>query len=121
MRVLVFALYLTSLGAFAKHYKVSGNLLEFKKDDSGLLVYGCDKGCEALKVLTISKYDPSTIKRKSQFVASLGSEACHYILGGKTYLGVNMDKDGRDFCVFKDQSMLEINSLSDYLKKHKIK
>lgn len=122
MKKLIFLLLLGfSLNVFSEAFKINGEILSFKKHPSGLLIKNCEKNCEALKVLSLAKYDPKKIKKTSSLASSYGSTACHNLLGGVSLLGMSLENDGRDFCVFKDKSIVEINSLTIYLKENKVK
>jgi hypothetical protein len=48
---------------------------------------------------------------------SLGAYVCKKMFYGSSVFGIKENKDMRDFCFFKeDNSLIEINSLSDYAK-----
>lgn len=120
-RLIFLSLLCFSFGSYSEVFKINGEVVNFEEHPSGLLIKNCKKNCEVLKVLSLPQFDPKKIKTKSSMAASLGSTACHYILDGVSILGANLDNDGRDFCIFKDESMVEINSLSRYLEKNKVK
>lgn len=120
MKILMISLFFFVPNLYAESFKVAGELLQFEVHKSGLLLKDCKKKCEALKVLSIKKYKASSIIKPGEAVGSYGSEACAKLLGGDSVLGVNMEGDGRDFCFFKDESMIEMNSLSKFLEKEKI-
>jgi len=118
MKFLIIALISTS--AFAESYKIAGDLLEFKTVD-GLVTRGCEKGCEALKVIKKHKKIDLKAARKGQpFINSVGSDVCHKVYKADSLLGVAENTDRRAFCMFKDKSMVEMNSLSAYLVDKKI-
>ena len=106
--------------AVADVFKISGNLFEFK-NQAGLFVKGCENKCEALRVVSQhQKIDLKKARKKQNFRGSIGSDVCALIYQAKSIIGVNLDQDQRAFCVFPDDSMIEINSLSDYLISKKI-
>ncbi len=109
-----------SVSALADTYKIGGELYIFKSSD-GLLLKGCEKDCLALQ--TINKFKKINLKKeraKETFVSSVGSDVCRLVYKANSVIGVNQDKDQRAFCVFKDNSLIEINSLSSYLTEKKI-
>lgn len=103
----------------AESFKIAGDLVEFK-DQDGLLLKGCEKSCDALK--TIKKHQKInllSIRKDMQFSNSVGSDVCNKVYQAEALLGVAENTDRRAFCYFKDKSMVEMNSLSDYLVKKK--
>jgi len=106
--------------AFCESFKLAGKDYLFEEHESGLLIQNCKKSCDALKVLKIQKYKPSSLVKGSESVSSYGSDACSLLLGGKSLFGKAMNGDGRDFCLFKDKSLVEMYSLTKYLEKNKI-
>lgn len=119
MKILILGLLL-SVVASAETYKIGGELVEFKSVD-GLLLKGCEKDCQALKtVKKFDKIDLTKARAKETYEASVGSDVCRLIYKANSVIGVNQDKDQRAFCVFKDNSLIEINSLSHYLTEKKI-
>jgi len=120
MKILALSLILVSLDISAEVFKINGSSIDFEKKSS-VLVSGCEKTCEALKALgTHKKISLKKARAGIAFIGSTGSDVCKYVYKANAVIGVNEGKDQRSFCVFKDQSMLEINSLSDYLEKNKI-
>ncbi|MGZ3789379.1 MAG: hypothetical protein ACXVLQ_12700 [Bacteriovorax sp.] len=99
-------------------FKISGKLLHFESKKE-VLVYCREKTCMALSAFEKSKLHKAPFKDipEKKYKSSLGSDFCHYALHGKSILGRASNQDGRAFCYFKDHSMIEINSLSAYLKK----
>lgn len=113
-------IFLITTSAFAESFKIGGNLVDFKEQD-GLLLKGCEKKCDALTVIKKhKKIDLKAARKGMPFINSVGSDVCNKVYKADALLGVNQDKDGRAFCMFKDQSMVEMNSLSDYLVNKKI-
>lgn len=98
----------------AETFKIGGHSVEFSSRD-GVLTSGCVTKCLALDAL--KKHKSIELKKlpKTGFANSLGSDVCRTVYKGTSLLGVNEKKDGRAFCVFSDQSMIEINSLTKYL------
>lgn len=119
MKILLIALMLSSI-AFAEVFKISGELIDFKNQD-GLLVRNCEKGCLALKAIAAhKKINLTEARAKETFVGSVGSDVCRLVYGGGSVIGIAENRDQRAFCVFKDNSIVEINSLSHYLKAKKL-
>lgn len=117
---LTLALMLLPVFAQAEAFKISGDLYQFRQAD-GLLIARCEKNCDALK--TIKKHKKinfDSLIKKGSFVNSVGSEVCDKVYKGKSLLGVAENQDRRAFCIFKDGSMVEMNSLSEYLTNKKI-
>ena len=111
---------LFSFYSFAEVFQMRGELVDFKNVD-GLLLNGCEKGCEALK--TVAKFKKIDLKRAragQSFKGSIGSDVCRLVYQVGSVFGSNQDKDQRVFCVFNDNSLIEINSLSLYLARKKI-
>ena len=111
---------LFSFYSFAEVFQMRGELVDFKNVD-GLLLNGCEKGCEALK--TVAKFKKIDLKRAragQSFKGSIGSDVCRLVYQVGSVFGSNQDKDQRVFCVFNDNSLIEINSLSLYLTRKKI-
>ena len=67
------------------------------------------------KTIKLDKY-----RKPQRYANSLGSDVCSHVYNGGSILGQAENKDRRAFCVFKDGSMIEINSLTSYLKSKKI-
>jgi hypothetical protein len=101
-------------------FKISGTFLEFS-DFSGLWVHGCPQGkCAAIE--TVEKHQSIDLKKARagmQTTNSVGSDVCARVYGAGSLLGKASNGDGRAFCLFSDRSIIEMNSLSDYLAKKK--
>lgn len=109
-----------SVSAYAETFKIAGSMLEFKTVD-GLIVRGCEKNCEALKVIKKhKKIDLKEARKGQSFINSVGSDVCAKVYKADSLLGVAENTDRRAFCMFKDKSMVEMNSLSAYLVDKKI-
>lgn len=120
MKFMALVLILLSMAAQAETYKIAGGYVDFKEKD-GLLLKGCEKSCEALKVIQKhKKIDLKKARQGMKFTNSVGSDVCAQVYHANALLGVAENKDRRAFCLFKDQSMVEMNSLSSYLVKKKI-
>ena len=120
MKILVLSLFFVSFEISAEVFQIggTGHLFEVKKS---VLVSGCEKSCEALDTIAkFKKIDLTKARKNLSFVGSTGSDVCKLVYKTKAIIGVNEAKDQRAFCVFKDQSMIEINSLSNYLESQKI-
>lgn len=119
MKTLLLTL-LISFGAKAEIFKINGELLDFKSQD-GLLVRNCEKQCLALKSVSAhKKIDLKKIRKKQTYLGSVGSDVCRLVYEGGSVIGIAENRDQRAFCVFKDNSLIELNSLSAYLKEKKI-
>lgn len=119
MKRFIIGLILVS-SAHAEVFKIAGQMLEFENKD-GLLVKGCNKSCEALEtVAKFKKIDLKKARAQEKFVGSAGSDVCRLVYKGRSVIGVNQDKDQRAFCIFKDESLIETNSLGQYLIDKKI-
>lgn len=119
MKFLLF-LCLISFAVHAESFKMSGKLIEFKERD-GLLLKGCEKSCEALKrIQEHKKINMLEVRKDMKFTNSIGSDVCDKVYKAQALIGVTESGDQRAFCLFKDQSMVEMNSLSSYLVEKKI-
>ena len=120
MKLSLLLFFLTSITQ-ADTFKISGELISFENKD-GLLTKGCESSsCIALKkVSEFKKINLKKIRAKEPFRGSIGSDVCRLVYKGESTLGVTETKDQRAFCVFSDQSMIETNSLSQYLTEKKI-
>lgn len=119
MKTFLLGLILTTT-AYAEVFRIAGKMLEFENKD-GLLVKGCSKSCDALDtVAKFKKIDLKKARAQEKFVGSAGSDVCRLVYKANSLIGVNQDKDQRAFCVFKDESLIETNSLSQYLLDKKI-
>lgn len=120
MKTFLFLALIYSSQIMAESFKIAGDLIEFKEKD-GLLLKGCDKKCDALKVINKhQKINLEAIRKDMKFSNSVGSDVCHKVYGAEALLGVAENTDRRAFCYFKDKSMVEMNSLTAYLVKKKI-
>ncbi len=114
-------LILGSNVARSETFKISGQWIEFSEKD-GLLLNGCNQGnCEALAVIKKNKtIDLKNLRKKLRFDNSVGSDTCHLAYQAKIVIGITHNRDQRGFCLFKDRSMVEANSLGDYLVSKKM-
>ncbi|MES2526776.1 MAG: hypothetical protein V4598_06800 [Bdellovibrionota bacterium] len=113
-------LFLISFSSFAESYLIEGTLVSVTEKE-GLKLSSCVKECDALKAVAAHKrISMKAIGKDIKFAGSVGSEVCHEVYKAQSLLGRNSEtKDQRAFCLFPDKSMIEINSLSDYLTKNK--
>lgn len=119
MKIILTFLLFSGL-ASAEIFRIHGELVELKARD-GLLLKGCEKDCLAVKaVKRHKKISLKKIRAKEQFVGSVGSDVCRLVYQANSVIGTLENLDQRAFCVFKDESLIEINSLSDYLMQKKI-
>jgi hypothetical protein len=116
--IFIILFFISSLKA--ETFKVSSKLLTFENKD-GLLLFGCTENCIALKkIKEFKKINLEKARKDIKFNGSIGSDVCKLIYLGESLLGTMENKDQRAFCVFSDSSMIETNSLSNYLKSHSI-
>lgn len=116
----IFILILFSISLHAETFKIAGDLTRFNESD-GLLLKGCEKKCDALKVIKKhGKIDLKSARVGMKTTNSVGSDVCLKIYKADSILGIAENKDMRAFCLFKDHSMVEMNSLTEYLLKKKI-
>lgn len=119
MKYLVFVALISS-GVMADTFKIGGELVNLKNKD-GLLVKGCEKECQALaSVAKFKTIDLKKLRGDEHYNGSIGSDVCRLAYKGNSVIGINEEKDQRAFCVFKDNSLIEINSLGKYLIEKKI-
>lgn len=114
------ALFISS-AALAETYLIEGMEVEFIEKEN-LLLKGCVKDCEAIKVIKKHSYISLKEARKGlKYTGSAGSDVCHEVYKASSLLGrETKTKDQKAFCLFADGSMVEINSLTRYLEKKKI-
>lgn len=116
----IFILIFFSMSLQAETFKIAGDLSRFNESE-GLLLKGCEKNCEALKVIKKhGKIDLKSARAGMKTTNSVGSDVCLKIYKADSILGTAQNKDMRAFCMFKDHSMVEMNSLTEYLLKKKI-
>ncbi len=113
-------IFFFSFSAMAESYLIEGTLVSLS-EKNGLKISFCPKDCEALKAVAAHKsISLKAIAKDIKFPGSVGSEVCHEVYKGLSLLGRNIEtKDQRAFCLFPDKSLIEINSLSDYLINNK--
>ena len=100
----------------AETFKISGESIFFE-NKNGLIVKGCEKECLALK--TVAEFKNINLKKArihEKFEGSIGSDVCRLVYKSHSIIGIAENLDQRAFCVFIDNSLIEINSLSQYLK-----
>lgn len=109
-----------SFSAFAESYLIEGTLVALMEQNE-LKVSSCPKDCDALKAVKAHKaISLKEISKGIKFPGSVGSEVCHVVYKAQSILGRHSEtNDQRAFCLFPDKSMIEINSLTDYLIKNK--
>lgn len=111
-----FIMIFFSFALAAETYKIAGELVNFKNYKD--VEYYCPKKkCDALEALKRKdRFDVASFP-KEQFANPLGSDVCRHHYKAKTLLGRNEKLDGRAFCLFPDESMIEINSLTKFAEK----
>jgi hypothetical protein len=115
MKILLIALFVTT-AAQAEMFKLNGDVMDFKNHE-GLLVRNCEKDCLALKTVAAhKKIKLKEARAKEPFLGSVGSDVCRLVYDAGSVIGIAENRDQRAFCVFKDNSLIEINSLTQYLK-----
>ena len=108
--------------AQAESFKIAGRSVAFE-DRAGLLTSGCSQqsDCEAMRAVRgHPRIDLKKARRGEKFRGSTGSDTCKLIYGAGSVLGLTANRDQRSFCVFKDGSMIENNSLGEYLLTNQI-
>ena len=120
MKILGLSLLFMSSLAQAEIFKINGELMDFKVQE-GVLVRNCEKQCLALKSIAAhKKIDLKKVRAKETYLGSVGSDVCRLVYEGGSVIGIAENRDQRAFCVFKDNSLIELNSLSSFLKEKKI-
>lgn len=120
MKYIILAVLISSGALAIDTFKIGGDLVNFKNKD-GLLLKGCETNCQAFAAITkFKKIDLKKLRGKEQYKGSIGSDVCRLVYKGNSVIGINEERDQRVFCVFKDNSLIEINSLSQYLTEKKI-
>ena len=116
MKNIIFILILMAANfAHAENFQISGEMYNFS-ESKGFFHYGCEKNCTAItKVMELKKIDIKKLRSKEKFYGSVGSDVCRLVFKSKSIIGIASNKDQRAFCVFPDNSMIELNSLSKYL------
>lgn len=111
---------LISLSSFAETFKIAGSMVVFESQE-GLLLQGCKNSCDALKkIKSFNKIDLKKARAVGGHHNSVGSDVCRLVYKANSVLGLAGNKDQRAFCIFEDKSLVEMNSLSQYLLKKKI-
>lgn len=108
-------------GEATESFKIAGKLLAFQKLE-GLLVHGCESkpSCEALR--TVQEHPLIQLQKArsgQRFNGSVGSDVCKLVYRASSVLGITEQRDQRSFCRFPDGSMIENNSLGEYLTARK--
>ncbi len=73
-----------------------------------------------VRFLKAKKIKLKAIRAKETYLGSVGSDVCRLVYEGGSVIGIAENRDQRAFCVFKDNSLIEINSLTEYLKDKKL-
>jgi hypothetical protein len=79
----------------------------------------CAKECMAKTAVEKYLQKPFPLKSKAGFYSQGGSVLCRDYWNEVSVLGIKNDKSRTAFCLFKDQSFVEIQSLSERLKNEK--
>jgi hypothetical protein len=95
-------------------YKIEGKSYQFNERNGVLINSSCEANCIAnkrMKSLKIVK--PS--ETKNQYSMSFGSYLCENLLKGSSLFGVDIQRNMKAFCFFReDESLIEINSLTKF-------
>jgi hypothetical protein len=104
----------------AEEYKIAGQLYRFETRE-GVQLSGCEKvKCRAwIEIQRPGQIDLKKARQHQKFKASIGSDVCKWVYQGRSTIGLAANRDQRAFCVFPDQSMIELNSLGEWLKSTK--
>lgn len=118
---LILMIFILCGQASADTFRIAGENISFENQD-GLLLKDCEnKKCEALKtILKFKRINLKRIRASQKYSSSIGSDVCKLAYKANSLIGIASNNDQRAFCVFKDSSVVEINSLSDYLVKNNI-
>jgi hypothetical protein len=126
MNFLAFLILSFSAQALASNsigLKLAGMQYVFLPSTENTFIY-CrhqSKSCEAKSALVGLK--PVTQKQLAdgqKMASSVGSSACTVMLKGRSVLATLANGDQRAICILKDNSMIEINSLSTAIVKKKL-
>lgn len=116
----LFVLLFISISVKAESYRIGGENINFELKE-GILISRCEGDCDALKkIKQFKSIDLKKARAQEKFIGSIGSDVCKFIYKAKSLLGTASNRDQRAFCYFDDGSLVEINSLSEYLKLKKI-
>jgi hypothetical protein len=117
--MLIFFLIL-STQLSADVFRIAGQFVDFVSDE-GLLIANCKEKCIAKEtVLKHNKIELKKIRKGMKFVNSIGSDVCSRVYKAHSVIGLAGSGDQRAFCLFADSSMIEVNSLTNYLHRKKI-
>jgi hypothetical protein len=104
----------------AESFFIFDKVYEFSSFND-VLVSNCQKKCEAKKKLSaLKKVNLKKFTTKEAFANSPGSDVCRFVFQGESLMGQAQNRDRRAFCVFKDLSLIDINSLTLYLEEKKL-
>ena len=117
MKKLVWLLIFFASYSRADVFQIAGRTYSFEVKGS-VLVHGCKTECQALKAVRERKIAGEALAAipKRTFKRSLGSTVCADIYRARSVIGKATNGDGRAFCLFPDESMIEMNSLSAFAK-----
>jgi hypothetical protein len=119
LKIFIFLMIISAI-AKAESFRIAGENIDFELKEE-LLIAKCEKQCLALKKITqFRSIDLKKVRAHQQFIGSTGSDVCQFIYRAKSVIGIAANRDQRAFCVFEDKSIIEINSLSQYLESRKI-
>jgi hypothetical protein len=111
----IFNLFISFI-ASGETFVISQKPFEFL-DYKDVLVANCLKKCEAKRLLDKhTKINLRKLRSKARFANSVGSDVCSLVYKGNSIIGLASNRDQRAFCVFKDESLIELNSLGLHLK-----
>ncbi|HXH76138.1 MAG TPA: hypothetical protein VNJ08_14300 [Bacteriovoracaceae bacterium] len=121
MKLLIFCLSIAMANiSYAELFIIAGTPQEFIPQGK-LLLSGCAKQCDALNAIKEHPHiNLKEVRKGMKYSNSTGSDVCARVYKADSLLGQAQNRDRRAFCYFKDQSMVEMNSLSAHLIENKI-
>ncbi len=123
MRIICFiALLLNPCLSWSESFFVNGRWIDFSSFEGTSVLWAngqvAANGHQAL--VELKKKDKIVIPQPTKYISSMGSAYCKYVWKQPSLLGKNKQGDQRSFCVFADDSIIELNSLSSYLATKKV-
>lgn len=105
--------------AYQIRYSVKGEIKTIKLrlvkvKDHRLELYGADDSIAIRKLKNLNKKEVSFLTDNKK---ALGSHMCQEIFKSDVVLGLNEFNNSTSFCLFKDQSLIPIDSLSSWTRR----
>jgi hypothetical protein len=114
MRIIII-LFILAQASLAMDVKILGRNFSFTKIDK-VYVYGnCEKDCKAKKLFQTYLKKPFKPKSKEKFFTQTSSVLCRDYWKAVSVIGVHENGNKGAFCLFKDQSMLDLDSLQEVI------